>query len=140
MILPLQGEIFAKAEWVNAMILQQNFDDLGLVTTWLEGLQRRYAERMRVRNKKDTWGPIAHDAKLSVGTIEGICRDRVKGVSTKVYRKIQDLVVRDLTSHITGLELELEIARSARLGVDPSSFATAEAALANAREALRTVH
>ncbi|MBN9317989.1 MAG: hypothetical protein J0I99_19790 [Devosia sp.] len=115
-------------------------DDLVTATAWVEGLERRFAANLGL-NKADAWKAIADgDKHLTVGAVEGISRKRVKDVSTRIFRALQNVVIRELTKEMKGLESELEVARRAGLRMDPSTIAEAEAALQHARQVLGATH
>ncbi len=111
-------------------------DDLAAATGWVETLENRF--KLRGFSKPQAWQRIAEAdrRRLTLGVIEGISRRRVKDVSTRVFRALNDIVVSELSSEIRGLERDLEEARRAALRVDPRTISEAELALRNARQAL----
>jgi hypothetical protein len=115
-------------------------DDLVTATAWVEGLERRFAASYGF-SKVDAWKAIAEgDKQLTVGAVEGIARRRVKDVSTRIYRALQNVFIQELTKEMKGLESELEAARRAGLRMDPSTIAEAQAALTHARHVLHATH
>ena len=122
------------------MIRPDSFDVLGTVTQWVKILQSRYVERLGLTNKRGAWEIIASEAGLSVGSVEGIARDRVKEVSTNVYLAIQDLFIRELTSEARAIETHIANARRLDFRPAAGSISQAAAALADARAALGQHH
>jgi hypothetical protein len=112
-------------------------DDLAAATGWVEQLESRF--KLKGLSKPQAWQKIAEAdrRRLTLGVIEGISRRRVKDVSTRVFRALNDLVVSELSNEIKGLERDLEEARRAALRVDPRTISTAEVALRDARQALK---
>ena len=82
-------------------------------------------------------GRVASREKLTPGLFENLRKGRLKDIRASAYRALQAAMVRSLQRSIRLLEHELAITRAAGLGEPDDMVRDAEAALAQAREALR---
>lgn len=103
------------------------------VAQWVEALERDCMQRDGVK-LPEARVTIARRLGIAPGTLENIARGRKKSVAGWIEQKIKDAFSNALQSEIRRLEAELELVRARDGGIRDDALASADAALARARE------
>lgn len=106
-----------------------------------DGLARKWASDLEDREARRSALPV-HEARpalarrlgIPAGTLEGLRRDRVKGVRAWVYERLREAVISEIRQEIKRSEHELSIAVQAGLDPRSSEMAALKDAVCRAQE------
>ncbi len=105
----------------------------GLARQWVADLERKEAGRLSLP-VADARPSLARRLGVPVGTLEGLKRDRTKGVKAWVFERLRAAIITETQREIARCQHELEVALQA--GLDPrcDEMAALESAIARAKK------
>jgi hypothetical protein len=107
----------------------------GVARQWLDRLEAQEARRFGVA-KPIARARVAKRLGVAPGTLENVARGRLKGLTVRVFNRLQAAVIDALEADKQGLEHEIFLARQGGVDARARAVCAAEAALEEARKVL----